>query len=268
MQRNARHDAYVLEDVNFCYADAPVLRDVSFTVRSGDFFVITGPNGAGKSTLLSVMAGVCAVRAGSRIELEGRDLQSMPRREISRTIALVSQNTDTDAPFSVKDIVAMGRTPHQGLLGLGNGRDAQRVREAMRATGVEHLAGRDLRRLSGGERKRALIARALCQEPRILLLDEPTSALDLKHKAGVMDLLERLRREQGLTVIMVTHDLSMAGMYGRSVLVLKDGRVAASGTPQEVFRPQVLEPVYECRLLVNELPPGMPFVLPAPGGKS
>lgn len=258
--------ACTLDAVCFAYANTDALCRISFAVASGDFFVITGPNGAGKTTLLSIMAGLRRPHGG-RVVLPSGDPARLSRRETARNVALVPQPDGTRgmfASFSVGEVVAMGRAPHQGVLGLDRAGDARIVRRAMQATGVDHLARRGLEELSGGERQRVFIARALCQQPRLLLLDEPTASLDLRYKAEVLDLLEHLRREQGLTVVMVTHDLSLAGMYGRTLLVLEKGRVAALGGPEDVLRAEILEPVYGCRLFAGDTPWGGPVILPWP----
>ena len=150
----------------------------------------------------------------------------------------------------------MGRAPHLGILGLETERDFEITRRSIEFSGVASLAGRKMSQLSGGERQRVFIARALCQEPRVLILDEPTASLDLSHQVRVMDLMERLKREKGLTVIMVSHDVNLAAMYADRLLLMKSGEVAGIGPPREVLTFKTLEMVYECTILVDQSPLG------------
>jgi iron complex transport system ATP-binding protein len=157
-----------------------------------------------------------------------------------------------DFPFSVMQTVLMGRYPHLGVLGIEGETDLAVARRALEFTGMTHLADRKMDQLSGGERQRAFIARALCQEPKLLLLDEPTAALDLAHQGRVMDLMEQLKREAGATVLMVSHDVNLAAMYADRLLLLQEGKIIALGTPREVMTYEILESVYGCPLLVDE----------------
>jgi len=159
----------------------------------------------------------------------------------------------------------MGRTPHLDLLGLEGKEDYSLARQAMMFTDVFHLAGRRINQLSGGELQRVIIARAICQQPRIILLDEPTTALDPAHQLKIMDLMEKFRREQGTTIIMVSHDLNLAAMYGDRLLLLKEGRVVMTGPPGSVLNGALLEEIYGCRMQVDESPVGhVARVMPVP----
>ncbi len=228
-----------------------ILRGVDFSVYAGEFFVVIGPNGSGKTTLLKAMAGL-APFCGGAIEVLGRPLRAWPRKELARRVAVVSQEVPQDFPFRVGETVLMGRAPHLGLWGAEAQADRDAALEAMRFTGVSHLAGRRLDRLSGGERQLVFIARAICQSPQLLLLDEPTAALDPAHQIRILDLVEELRARKGVTVVMVSHDLNMAGLYADRLLLLSDGEVAALGTARQVLTAQQLEAIYHCRLLVEE----------------
>jgi iron complex transport system ATP-binding protein len=175
---------------------------------------------------------------------------------MAQHIGYVPQNVAVEFPFSVTQVVLMGRAPHLGVLGFEGPEDLELARKAMEITDVAHLAKRRMDQLSGGELQRVIIARAICQQPQIILLDEPTAALDLAHQARVMDLMERLKAEKGVTVVMISHDLNLAAMYADQVLLLSQGRPARMGAPEGVLDYTVLEKVYGCTLLVDESPLG------------
>lgn len=253
-----------LSGISLSYGPNLVVDDVSFSAAAGEFFIILGPNGAGKSSLLKLVAGIEKAGAG-RIHILGKPFSSYSVRELAREVAMVAQQAPVDFPFSVAETVLMGRSPHIGLLGFEGEKDFAIAEEAMRFTEVAHLATRRLDQLSGGERQRVMIARAICQEPKIILLDEPTTALDPAHQVRIMDLMERFRQEKGTTVVMVSHDLNLAAMYGDRLLLLKEGKVVVIGTPREVITPEGIRQSYGCDLLIDENPlGGVPRVVPIP----
>lgn len=247
--------AITIKDLNFSYENSPVLSDISFSVGENSFFVIIGPNGSGKSTLLKVLAGILSSKTAN-IHILDKPIHRYTRKSMARTLALVTQNTTVDFPFSVLDVVLMGRAPHLGVLGLEQENDLEIANQALEFTGVEYLANRKMDQLSGGEQQRVFIARAICQQPKIILLDEPTASLDLAHQVRVMDLMEKLKKETGITVIMVSHDINLAAMYADTLLLLSRGRIACAGCPAEVITYQNLEQAYGCTLLVDQNPLG------------
>jgi ABC-type cobalamin/Fe3+-siderophores transport systems, ATPase components len=196
------------------YAAHTVLRDVSFEVARGDLVVVLGPNGAGKTTLLRTIAKVVSPKVGT-VLLDGHDIAKLPVRQLMKTLSVVPQSEGSVFSFTVQDIVAMGRTPHLSPLAPLSQKDWQIIREAMEATDVWELKDRLFTELSGGEQRRVLIAKALAQEPQLLLLDEPTANLDLHYQLEVVELIQRLNRERGITVLAVLHDLNLAAMMGR-----------------------------------------------------
>ena len=243
------------KSLHAAYDSGSVLKDVSFSVNKGEFFIIIGPNGSGKTTLLKILSRILPFQGGT-LGIEGMPMERYSRRALAKIIALVPQSVPEDLPFTVKELILMARSPRMGLLGLERDRDIRQAEEAMAFTQVENLAERKMNQLSGGERQRVFIARAICQEPEIILLDEPTAALDLAHQARVMDLMEKLREEKGLTVVMVSHDINLAAMYGNRLVLLKKGRIVKLGRPAEVLTFETLEETYECPLLVGESPLG------------
>ncbi len=244
-----------VRDLNVRYNGTPVLKEISFAVSEREFFIVIGPNGSGKTTLIKALAGSLKPAAGT-IEVLQRPLSSYSRKELARHTAVVPQNMPTDLPFTVAEVVLMGRSPHLGLVGWEKEKDRLAAEQAMAFAHVDHLAGRRLDELSGGEQQRVFIARALCQEPRLLLLDEPTASLDLAHQIHVMDLLDKMRHERSITVVMVSHDLNLSAMYGDRVLLIDHGREVRLGSPAAVFTDRQLEKTFRCRLLVDRSPLG------------
>ena len=242
-----------------------ILDDLACTVREGDFLVIIGPNGAGKTTLLKALCGLVQVSSGE-IRVLGRPLADYSRRQLAATLALVPQNLNLEFAFSVEETVLMGRAPHLGLLERERLADHAIARQAMAFTDVAHLAGQRLDQLSGGERQRTMIARAICQQPRIMLLDEPTAALDPAHQLRIMELMQRLRHAENMTVVMVSHDLNLAAMFASRILLLKDGAALCTGNPAEIITPANLQRAYGCSIHVDVHPrTGTPRVSLVPG---
>jgi len=259
------NSAIKIENLSHAFAKRQVLRNLSFNVESGNFFVIIGPNGSGKTTLMKLMAGILKSHSG-KIEIRGRSIRSYTPKALARVVAFVPQRLPMDIPFTAGEAVLLGRAPYQGSLGIERKIDFEIANQAMQFTEVDHLSGAAIDKLSGGEQQRVFIARAICQEPEIMLLDEPTASLDLAHQVRVMDLMEKLKVQQAITVIMVSHDVNLAAMYGDQVLLLKDGDIVSIGPPAEVLSFRKLERTYGCKLLVDESPLGQfPRVTLVPG---
>jgi iron complex transport system ATP-binding protein len=211
----------------------PVLAAVDLTVGLGDWVTIIGPNGAGKSTLLRALAAL--VPAAGRIELFGTPLADLGRRARARQVAYVPQRATWPDTMTVEHYVLLGRTPHLAPLARESAHDLDVAADAIDALELDGLAGRRLGALSGGERQRVVLARALAQEPALLLLDEPTTALDIGHQQEVLELVDELRRQRGLTVVATMHDLTLAAQFGAHLVLLAQGRVVASGAPVQVL---------------------------------
>jgi len=243
------------------YAAHTVLRDVSFEVARGDLVVVLGPNGAGKTTLLRTIAKVVSPKVGT-VLLDGHDIAKLPVRQLMKTLSVVPQSEGSVFSFTVQDIVAMGRTPHLSPLAPLSQKDWRIIREAMEATDVWELKDRLFTELSGGEQRRVLIAKALAQEPQLLLLDEPTANLDLHYQLEVVELIQRLNRERGITVLAVLHDLNLAAMMGRRFILMHRGRIYAVGNADEVLTPQNIQQVYGVPVVVTRHPlNGKPIIL-------
>jgi iron complex transport system ATP-binding protein len=233
--------------VTFAYDRRSVISDVSVAVDAGEFLGLLGPNGSGKSTLLKLLCGHLRPKTGVA-RLDGADLRRLTPREVARTVSVVPQETPGTFGFTVAERVLMGRHPFLGLFEFETADDWVVAQEAMRLTDTERFAGCTLQELSGGERQRVLIASALAQTPRILLLDEPMAMLDIKYQAQIIRLLRRLNRERGTTIIVTLHDVNLAALSCQRLVVLKEGRIMHDGRPQAVLTEENLKGVYDVPL--------------------
>jgi iron complex transport system ATP-binding protein len=248
-----------LIDVAAAYGRTRVLDGVRLTVEPGGWLAVIGPNGSGKSTLLRCVLGLHEHEG--QVRVDGVPTAGMPRRARARQVAYAPQSPVLPQDVSTRDYVLLGRTPHRALLAAPRAVDRQVVADVMARLEIGALAERPLRTLSGGEQQRAVLARALAQQPRVLLLDEPTAALDLGHAQQVLDLVDDLRRQDGLTVLSTLHDLTLAGQYADRLALLSAGRVVAEGAPAEVLTAAALRTHYGARARVVNGPHG-PAVLP------
>jgi iron complex transport system ATP-binding protein len=256
----------MLEIVNLTagYDSGFAVHGVNMRVETGEVLGIIGPNGAGKTTLLRALTRVLSPRAGS-ILLEGRDIRHLSLKFLARQIAVVSQSVPS-GDMGVWGFVLLGRLPHYGSFQfLETARDREIVEWAMKLTGAWPFRDRAMAELSGGERQLVLIARALAQEPRLLILDEPIAHLDIGHQVGVLDLLRRLNRDMGLTIVMVLHDLNLAAEYCHVLALVYNGRLHRIGSPAEVIDYHAIEEVYKTVVVVRENPlSSKPYVLTVP----
>ncbi len=237
-----------------------VLVGADLEVAPGEIVGLLGRNGAGKSTLLRIACGLLVPETGS-VELDGRPIARLDRRERARTVALVPQETHFPFPFSVAEVVLMGRTPHLRWLGFEGRRDLAAAQTAMQQLGIDGLAARSVLSLSGGERQLAVVARALAQEPRLLLLDEPTAFLDLRHRLQVLGLV-RERAAGGASALVVSHDLAVAARTCDRLALLAGGRILATGPPTRVLTPALLREAFGIEADVLATPDGHPVVVP------
>lgn len=235
------------------YGETWALKDVTLEVRRGELLGVLGPNGSGKSTLLRLMDGLLSPDEG-RVWFRGRPLEGLPRAEVARRVAMVSQESHFQFSFSVMEVVLMGRFPHMRRLQFEGAEDLAAARKALEATNALDLSDREIHAVSGGERQRVLIARALAQEPEVLLLDEPTSFLDLRHKREIFRLMASLAQDAGLGVVVVSHDIDLASQYCGRVLVLREGRVVESGPPEAVITAGTIGRVFDCPVRVDGHP--------------
>jgi len=247
-------------------AGRAALDGVDLTVGPGQLYAVLGPNGAGKSTLVRLLTGV-RVPDGGEVRFEGRPPGGRSRRELARRMAVVAQREEVAFPLTVRQFVAMGRYPHLGPWRAERDRDRRAVERAMASCDLEGLAERSFSTLSGGERQLGRVARALAQEPRVLVLDEPTVSLDLRHEMEIFGLLRRLVDERGVTVVVVTHHLNAAARTADRLLLLESGRSVAEGEPEEVLTREAVEAAWRWPVRVTRHPGpgpdrGAPQVVP------
>jgi iron complex transport system ATP-binding protein len=263
-----RFDPLEAHDVHARYGtaeDADALRGVSLSLAQGELVAVLGPNGAGKSTLLRVLSGTLAASRGS-VRLFGQPIGAMDRRDVARKLAVVSQSHEVAWGFAVRDVVMMGRAPHQDGWMRASAEDRRVVEEALARCDLLQHATRPAHELSGGEQKRVAIARALAQRPRVLLLDEPAAFLDVRHQIALYDLLAEAVAREGLACLVVMHDLNVAAQYASRVALAKDGRFVAVGPVDEVMTYARLRETFDADLYcgVNDVN-GARFFLPMRG---
>ena len=254
--------------ISFRYHEDWVLQDVSFRVERGEFLGVIGPNGSGKSTLLKILYRFLAPQEGD-IFFDLVPMRNMDRADISKRIAVVAQETHILFPFTVLETVLMGRSPHMGNIMFESQKDLEIARKAMEWTNIVPFSERPIDELSGGERKRVFIARAVAQEPEVILLDEPTANLDIHHQIDFLDLILTLNRERGLTIVMASHDMNIASEFCDRLILLQGGRIYKMGTPDEVITKENIETVYGCEVWIDQNPiSGMPRVSVLRKGRS
>lgn len=233
-----------VKDVSFDYSGSIVIEDISFTVPPGEVLGILGPNGCGKTTLLKILNRNIKSKTGS-VSIEDQVISDISKRAIAQKIAVVPQNNEISFSFTVTDIVMMGRMPNLERFQNESEDDLRIVFDSMEKTNIIEFSDRFVNQLSGGERQRVIIARALAQQPKILLMDEPTLHLDVNHQLEVLDLVHGLSREEGLTVVLVSHDLSLVARYCDKVILIHDHKILAAGSVEDVLTEENMRTVFK-----------------------
>jgi len=242
------------DNLVFAYDRRVVLDGIHLSLQRGEMVALLGPNGSGKTTLLKIFAGI--LHGEGQIKLNGRDVGSYGRKELSRVLAVVPQESQVVFPYTVAEVVLMARASrHQGFR-LESAHDLEVARKNLEVTDTSSLADRYLHELSGGEKQRVMIARALTQEPEILLLDEPAAFLDLKHQLQTLSLLRQLNREHGLTVVAAFHDLNMAAAFFPRLVILHGGKIYRDGAPEQILTEATIQDVYGVPVKVRREPSG------------
>ena len=247
-----------IKDVEFSYASVPILKDVCIELAASEMLGVVGPNGAGKSTLLRCIDRILKPQRGS-ILLDEREIKEMSRMELARKMGYIPQSSAQVFPATVFDTVLMGRRPHIGW--RSNEKDMKKVLETLQMLNIKSFAMRDINELSGGQQQKVFIARALTQEPDVLLLDEPTSNLDIKHQLEVMDIIKNIVREKGIAAIMAIHDLNLASRYADRIVMMNGGEVFDAGDAAAVLTPENIKHVYDVEVEVPNHG-GRPYIVP------
>lgn len=232
-----------IKDLQFKYDETDILKHINLDVPQGSFLSILGPNGSGKTTLLKNICNLLHPEKGS-ILIEEKDVEKIKYKKLAQMIAVVHQGTDVQFDFSVHDVVMMGRFPYLKRFQSEGQKDEEIVQKAMENTSTWGLKDKSINEISGGERQRVLIARALTQQPRVLILDEPISHLDIKYQIEILDLCKRLNKEQGITVITTLHDMNMASRYSDYIVLLQNGKIREMDIPENVLTEKNIQEVY------------------------
>lgn len=242
-----------LSNLSSGYLGNDVIKDISFEINEGGFLGVIGPNGSGKTTLFRTITKIITKYKGQLL-YKDKEIKNWSVRTLAREIAVVPQFLLLTFPFNVYDFIALGRTPYLGRFEPVSIKDKKVIESSMQITECLHLGRRLVTELSGGELQRVFLAQALAQEPKLLLLDEPTSHLDIGHQADILHLLKKLNKEQGLTILIILHDLNLASDYSERLLLLDEGKIYRLGSPAEVLTYQNIEAVYKTVVVVNENP--------------
>ncbi len=253
-------DMLRIEDVSLSYGDKPVVQNLSLRVKKGQVVSIIGPNASGKSTILKSIAGIIKPVSG-KIFIEEKDISKMDSKKLAQKVSILLQQNKTLDDMSIEELVYFGRYPHKKWFEGFEVSDKKIIEEVMKLTNTFALRDKTLETLSGGERQRAWIAMALAQEPDILLFDEPTTYLDLAHQIEFLELVNRLNKETGVTVVLVLHDLNQAARYGNYLFAMKEGKIFAQGNPEEVLNPQNILSIYNIEAKIFNAA-GYPVVIP------
>lgn len=239
-----------IRNLSFAYGGKKVLKNISLTVGRGEMVGILGPNGSGKTTFLKILSGVLRGVEGE-VALMGKGIRNYQRKDLSRVVAVVPQESQTSFPYTVAEIILMGRAGFHGPFALEGKRDLEVARECMKATETLSFVNRYLHELSGGEKQRVIIARALAQEPNILLLDEPSTFLDIRHQVQIHELARRLNHQRGLTILSSLHDLNLASLFFPRIVILREGEIYRDGRPKDVLTESTIEEVYGIKVRVQ-----------------
>lgn len=253
-------DMLRIEDLSLSYGDKPVVQNLSLRVKKGQVVSIIGPNASGKSTVLKSIAGIIKPVSG-KIFIEEKDISKMDSKKLAQKVSILLQQNKNPDDMSIEELVYFGRYPHKKWFEGFEASDKKIIEEAMKLTNTFALRDKTLETLSGGERQRAWIAMALAQEPDILLFDEPTTYLDLAHQIEFLELVNRLNNETGVTVVLVLHDLNQAARYGNYLFAMKEGKIFAQGSPEEVLNPQNILNIYNIEAKIFNAA-GYPVVIP------
>ena len=238
-----------LNGTSFTYLKDPIIKKISLSIDQGDFIGVIGPNGSGKSTLLKLMSGILNPDDGE-VTFQGRNIKSIKRRELAQSLAWIPQENHLAFPFQAMEVVLMGRHPFLGSMSFEDDNDITIAKHAMEVTDIQQFSSRLFTDISGGEKKRVMLASAIAQKPEAMLLDEPTSALDIKYQIQILKILNKINEEQKATIILAMHDLHLASKFCKRLILLNEGQTVCDGRPDEVLTKNILEDVYDVQVKI------------------
>ncbi|WP_352420202.1 ABC transporter ATP-binding protein [Proteiniborus sp.] len=254
--------AVLIENLTFKYDIDEILKNIDINIPKGSFVSILGPNGSGKTTLLKNICNILKPDNG-KIIINNRNVTNIKYKELAKIIAVVHQSPDIQFDFSVLDVVLMGRFPYIGRFKSESKKDIDIAKEAMQNTGIWELRDKSINEISGGEKQRVMIARALAQQPEILILDEPISNLDIKYQVGILELCKKLNKENKLTIIMTLHDINLAGRYSDYLILLDRGKIKTMDTPEKVLTQENISNVYDIKVdILKRNGDKTPYIIP------
>ena len=251
---------YEVNRLSFSYSKKPIISNLSFSLHEGEWLTVLGPNGCGKSTLIAVLLQILEKNQGE-ITFEGKSLQGWDRKDLARRVAVVYQKNEIPFGFTVREIIEMGRYPYQGRWNRWSQADEKAVQTAFSMTQTGEFSEKRFRELSGGEQQRVLIARAIAQEPEVLILDEPIAHLDLRFQYEVLHLCKKLQREQGMTILSVLHEINLAAEFSDRLLLMNQGTDLAKGIPSDVVVPRLIKEAYGINIEIVQKN-GKPYLFP------
>lgn len=249
------------DSIEIGYDEKCIIEDFTHVFSEGKIHTIIGPNGSGKSTVFKGISRLLSHKSGE-IYIENKSIRCYKAKSLACLLAVLSQSNSAPSDFTVRDLLRFGRTPHKKMFEPLNKEDEAIVDWAIEMTHLQKLANRRICCLSGGERQRAWIAMNLAQKPKVLLLDEPTTYLDIQHQFEIMELIKELNQTLKMTVVMILHDLNQASIYSDEILVLKEGRIVCTGTPEDIMKPELIKEVYNVRVEIGRHFTGKPMVVP------
>lgn len=249
---------FELNELNFSYSESKntaegfSLKNINLTIERGDFLTVMGPNGSGKTTLIKIIAGLLKQNCGN-VKFLGKEIDKYPYKELAKKISVVSQNNSSVFPFSVFEIIMMGRTPYFNIWGFENSNDFKIVNEAIELVDLTHLKNKGINEISGGELQRTFLARALAQQSEVIILDEPNAHLDFKHQISILNLIKNLNKEKNITIIAVLHDINIAAHYSDSIIFMKDGEIVLNGKTDDIISEENIKKVFEIDTTISKL---------------
>lgn len=255
-------NAVTIKNLNFSFDEAPILKDINLAVETGKFYGILGPNGSGKTTLLRTIAKSLDIKEGS-IFIDDQDLKTIGTKKLAREIAVVPQNTEIQFDFSVFDLVLMGRAPYLSRFATENAEDLRIAGQAMELTGIRELRDRSINTVSGGEKQRTVIARAITQQTGIILLDEPVSHLDIYHQIEILKKIKALNENRRITVLVALHDLNLAAAFSDYLILMNHGKIHSLGPPDKILKKETIKEIYGVDVDILKAPGnGRPYLIP------